>query len=800
MRNFLLKSIVPILLYLYYVPVILAENSGLSIKGKVTEINGLTPIPYANIYLPHIDKGTQTNEKGEFYIDKLKPGFYQIRVSCIGYESYLSHQFQLSTNDYTLSISLEKDNVVLNDVLISAPTFRKNPEAPLSLQIISLQEIEKIPGANRDISKVISSFAGVASTSIGYRNDLFVRGGGPSENKFYLDGIEIPNINHFATQGASGGPVGILNADLLREVEFFSGGFPANRENGISSVLDFKLKDGSSERNTFKFTLGASEAGISSNGPLGDKTTYQLSVRYSYLQFLFSVLKLPFLPRYVDSQFKIKTRFNAKNELTVLGIGALDNMKLNNDVNPEEEDRYQLYQVLPEYKQKTYTVGAIYKYYADRHTRSISLSNSFLRNGALKYNNNDFGNNEALRLNYKSDEVQTRIRLEQNSYYNQIRINGGISAEYASYTNNTFQKKFQNESLDFIQYHASFGFWKYAAFASISWKTIDNRFNCSYGMRIDGNSYSDKMKNPFHQFAPRMSASYNFYGPWLINANAGRYYQLPMYTSMGYKNNNGDLVNKNTARYYLSDQIAAGIEFRPSQSLRINGEYFYKWFKHGPLSLLDSIPVSSQGSDFGVIGDEAILCTSRGKAYGVEVSAKWILQQRLTFLGSYTFVRSWVIDERTDKYVPSSWDNKHLFTGTLLYSFRRNWEVGLKLRYMGGMPYTPIDTEASSLVNSWNTTHESVLDYTKFNQKRMGEFAQVDIRIEKSFYWKHFMVDLYLDIQNILNYKTSGPPDYISTGIIENPQAPVAEQRYIMKWIKNESGNILPTVGLIFEF
>lgn len=799
MKHFLLKSLILILL-LCYLPTIWAANNGLSIKGKVTEMNGVTPISYANVYLPHAERGTQTDENGEFHIDQLKPGFYQVRVSCVGYESYLSHQFQLSTTDYTLSISLEKDNVVLSDVTVSAPTFRKNPEAPLSLQVISLQEIEKIPGANRDISKVISSFAGVAGTSTGYRNDLFVRGGGPSENKFYLDGVEIPNINHFATQGASGGPVGILNADLLREVEFFSGGFPANRENGISSVLDFKLKDGSTEKNTFKLTVGASEAGISSNGPIGKKTTYQVSARYSYLQFLFSVLKMPFLPRYVDSQFKIKTRFDAKNELTVLGIGALDNMKLNSDVDSKDTTRYQLYQVLPEYKQKTYTLGAIYKYYAGKHTRSITLSNSFMRNSALKYNNNDWGNQDQLRLNYHSDEVQTRLRLEQHSYYNQWRVNYGVSAEYATYTNDTYQKKFQNEVLGLVQYHTAFEMWKYAAFASASWKSADSRFNWSYGMRFDGNNYSSKMSNPLRQFAPRVSASYNIYGPWLINANAGRYYQLPMYTSLGYKNENGDLVNKSTARYYSSDQVAAGIEFRPSQSLRINGEYFYKWFKHGPLSLLDSIPVSSQGSDFGVIGDEAIICNSKGKAYGAELSAKWILQQRLTFLGSYTFVRSWVIDERTDKYVPSSWDNKHLFTGTLLYSFRHNWEVGMKLRYMGGMPYTPIDTEASALVSSWNTIHEAVLDYSRFNQERMGDFTQLDIRIEKSFYWKKFMIDLYLDVQNVLNHKTSGPADYISTGVIENPEAPADQQRYAMKWIKNESGTVLPSVGLIFEF
>lgn len=772
----------------------------LSVKGKVTEIDGKTPIPFANIFIPSLNQGTQTDEAGEYVLSGLEPGFYQVRVSCIGFITWLSYQFRLSTTDYTLNVSLEKSSVELSEINVSAPAFRKNPEAPLSLQIITLKEIEKIPGANRDISKVISSFAGVATSSQGYRNDLFVRGGGPSENKFYLDGVEIPNINHFATQGASGGPVGILNADLLREVEFYSGGFPAARENGVSSILDFKMKDGSEEHRTYKFTLGASEAGISSNGPIGSKTTYQVSVRYSYLQFLFSVLKLPFLPQYIDGQFKIKTRFNANHELSVLGIGAVDDMKLNDDVDPNDEERYQLYQVLPEYKQKTYTLGAIYKHYAGNHVQSVIVSNSLLRNSSLKYRDNDSSDPNNLRLDYKSDEAQTRLRFENKSNLERIQITAGVSGEYASYTNTTLNNTFRNDAPEIINYHTFLGVWKYAAFGSVSYRSENDKLNMSAGLRIDGNDYSSLMNNPFKQFAPRLSASYNFFGPFYLNANAGRYYQMPFYTAMGYKDSDGDLVNKSTLRYFRSDQIAAGIEYRPTDILKINTDFFYKWFAHGALSINDSIPLSSQGGDFGVIGNEAVASTSKGKAYGLEVSAKWILMQKFTLLSSYTFAISRVFDERKREYVSSSWDNRNLFTATLLYSPTKSWDIGMKFRYMGGMPYTPVDTESSSLVESWNTLHESVEDYSKFNTLRMKAFTQLDIRIEKTFYWKKMMLDLYVDIQNLLNYKTKGPADYISTGIIENPEAPVAEQRYRMKWIENESGTVLPTIGIIFEF
>ncbi|MEG1586410.1 MAG: TonB-dependent receptor [Bacteroidales bacterium] len=788
-----------ILFFLIGITGVLAAGS-LSVKGRITEQDNKTPVSYANVYLPAIGTGTQSDENGYYELTGLQPGFYQVKVSCLGYQSYLSYQFRLSTTDYTLDVSLEKDAIQLKEINVSAPTFRKNPEAPLSLQVISLKEIEKIPGANRDISKVISSFAGVATSSEIHRNDILVRGGGPSENKFYLDGIEIPNINHFATQGASGGPVGIINADLLREVDFYSGAFPVARENGVSSVLDFKLKDGSEEKRTYKFTLGASEAGISSNGPLGDKTTYQVSVRYSYLQFLFSVLNLPFLPQYIDGQFKVKTRFNSANELTILGIGAIDDSKLNDDVDPNDEDRFQIYQTLPEYKQKTYTVGAVYKHYAGNHTQLITLSNSLLRNGASKYKDNDRENPDKLRLKYHSDEAQTRIRFENTSRLNQFRLVMGVSAEYATYTNRTLNNTYRNDAIEQINYHTFLDIWKYAAFTSVSFRSENKKLDLSAGLRIDGNSYSNAMSNPFKQFAPRASLSYNLAGPFYLNANAGRYFQLPLYTAMGYKDAKGTLVNKATLRYFRSDQVAGGLEFRPSDALKVNGDFFYKWFAHGASSLQDSIPVSSQGNDFGVIGNEAVISDSKGKAYGFELSAKWILMQKISLLTSYTFVRSLVFDKRKSEYVSATWDNRNLFTGTLLYSPARSWDVGIKFRYMGGMPYTPVDTEKSALVESWNTLNESVKDYSEFNSLRLKAFTQFDIRVEKTFFWKKFMLDLYLDIQNLLNHKSDSPAKYISTGVIENPDAPLKEQRYRMKWLQNEGGTILPTVGVIFEF
>ena len=219
------------------------------------------------------------------------------------------------------------------------------------------------------------------------RNDVIVRGGGPSENTFYLDDVEIPNINHFATQGASGGPVGILNVDFIREVNFYSGAFPANRGDALSSVLEFKQKDGNKEKLEVKGTLGASEVALTLDGPIGEKTTFIFSARRSYLQLLFAVLELPFLPTYNDVQFKIKTKLNSKSELTLIGLGALDQFNLNLDANETEDQQYIL-NYLPVNEQWNYTVGAVYKHYREKSYGTWVISRSYLNNTSYKYQDN----------------------------------------------------------------------------------------------------------------------------------------------------------------------------------------------------------------------------------------------------------------------------------------------------------------------------------------------------------------------------------------------------------------------------
>ena len=731
-------------------------------------------------------KGTSTSEKC----------LYRLQASAVGYKTILTPEYIVSTKDLTIQIETEENLTELEGVTVTASPFRRDPESPVGLRVIGLQEIEKSPGANRDISRIVQSYPGVAFSPAGYRNDLIVRGGSPSENRFYLDGVEIPNINHFSTQGASGGPVGIINADLIREVNFYTGAFPTDRGNAMSSVLDFKLRDGDMERNSLKATLGASEVSLASNGHIGKKTSYLVSVRQSYLQFLFDMLGLPFLPTFTDAQFKLKTRFNANNELTILGLGGIDNMKLNTKLDGEKAEYILSY--LPKIQQETFTLGAVYRHYAGIHVQSVVVSHSYLNNRNTKYLNNDESSADNLSLKLRSVEQETKFRIENTSTFGNWKINFGANLDYSQYTNTTFQRVYIDEGRTF-DYHTYLGMWRWGIFGTINYATTDERFTASLGVRTDANNFSSGMKGMGDQLSPRLSLSYRLTDGLYLSGNAGLYYQLPPYTGLGFKDNNGAWVNK-YLRYMSVSQESLGLSWHPGNTFELSAEGFYKQYDKIPFSITDGIPLACKGNDYGVIGNEALSSTAQGRAYGIEILMKWLIAKKLNLVSSFTLFKSEYRNNKQSEYIASAWDNRYIFNMSGTYNFPHNWSLGMKISCIGGAPYTPYDVEKSSLVTAWNAQGRPYYDYTKYNTGRLPAFGQLDVRVDKTFYLKRCMLGFYIDLQNVTNSKFKQPDILMSTGVIENPSAPMAEQRYKMKYITQKSGTLMPTLGITFEY
>lgn len=766
------------------------------IKGTVIDKASRQPLEFINVLVLGLGRGGVTDAEGHFNIGEVPPGIYRLQASAVGYKTILTPEYIVSTKDLTIQIETEENLTELEGVTVTASPFRRDPESPVGLRVIGLQEIEKSPGANRDISRIVQSYPGVAFSPAGYRNDLIVRGGSPSENRFYLDGVEIPNINHFSTQGASGGPVGIINADLIREVNFYTGAFPTDRGNAMSSVLDFKLRDGDMERNSLKATLGASEVSLASNGHIGKKTSYLVSVRQSYLQFLFDMLGLPFLPTFTDAQFKLKTRFNANNELTILGLGGIDNMKLNTKLDGEKAEYILSY--LPKIQQETFTLGAVYRHYAGIHVQSVVVSHSYLNNRNTKYLNNDESSADNLSLKLRSVEQETKFRIENTSTFGNWKINFGANLDYSQYTNTTFQRVYIDEGRTF-DYHTYLGMWRWGIFGTINYATTDERFTASLGVRTDANNFSSGMKGMGDQLSPRLSLSYRLTDGLYLSGNAGLYYQLPPYTELGFKDNNGAWVNK-YLRYMSVSQESLGLSWHPGNTFELSAEGFYKQYDKIPFSIADGIPLACKGNDYGVIGNEALSSTAQGRAYGIEILMKWLIAKKLNLASSFTLFKSEYRNNKQSEYIASAWDNRYIFNMSGTYNFPHNWSLGMKISCIGGAPYTPYDVEKSSLVTAWNAQGRPYYDYTKYNTGRLPAFGQLDVRVDKTFYLKRCMLGFYIDLQNVTNSKFKQPDILMSTGVIENPSAPMAEQRYKMKYITQKSGTLMPTLGITFEY
>lgn len=766
------------------------------IKGVVIDKSTRQPLEFVNVLVVGLGIGASTDANGNFLITQVPPGIYRLQASFLGYKTELTPEYRVNHVTPYVQIELEEENASLNEVIVTASPFQKVPESPVSLRVIGLQEIEKAPGANRDISKVVQNYPGVAFSPIGYRNDLIVRGGGPSENRFYLDGVEIPNINHFSTQGASGGPVGLIDADLIRSVKFYSGAFPADKGNALSSVLDFSLRDGDMERNSLKATLGASEVSLSSNGHIGNKTSYLVSVRQSYLQALFKILGLPFLPAYTDASFKIKTRFDSHNELTLLGLGGIDRMKLNLGI--EGEDAEYMLSYLPEINQETYTVGGVYRHYSQRHVQSIVLSQSYLNNRNVKYRDNDESSEENLTLRLGSIEQETKLRMENTSSWSVWKVKAGFDLNYSRYKSNEYRKVFANALREY-DYHTDLSLWRWGMFASVDYAAPDKSFTASMGVRTDGNNYSDKMKELWRQLSPRLSVSYRLIEGLTLSGHVGLYYQLPSYTALGFKGEEGEYVNRHLD-YISVSQESLGLSWIPNENMELSVEGFYKLYGHMPFSLSDQIPLSCKGNDYGTIGNEPLSSKAKGRSYGVELMFKWLLTQKLNLSSSLTIFKSEFKDGEQGSYVPSAWDNRFILNMSGTYNFPKHWSLGAKVSCIGGSPYTPYDVEKSSLVEAWNVQGRAYYDYGHYNQERLPVFGQLDVRVDKTFYLKKCMLGFYLDIQNITASKLRQPDALMSTGQIENPSAPLSEQRYVMKSIRQESGTLLPTLGITFEY
>lgn len=777
------------------------------IKGRVLDAANNQGLGGARIGVLKSNAETVADSLGFFKLDGLAPGFYVLTATANGYkQGYGAEMLFTFDKSPFVTIELESEIVKIGGAtVVRSALQRRNAESPVSAQQLSIREIERNPGGNRDISKIVQSLPGVISIP-GFRNDIIIRGGAPVENKFYLDGIEIPVINHFQTQGSTGGPVGVLNVNFIKEVNFYTGAFPVNLANGTSAVVDFKQMEGNADKAKFRFTLGSSDLGFTADGPLSKKVNFIASARQSYLQGLFTLLKLPILPNFIDYQTRVQINFDDKRSLTLIGLGAIDYFRLNEKVNEGITDsvklktnRYTLGNV-PIYGQQNYTVGAVYTQYRKKGKEQIFLSRSHLKNAIEKYVNNDNSKPENKLLDYTSREGENKLRVEWSRRKGAWRILGGGGGEYATYSVNSFTRFATPAGAQTVTVNSVLDVVKYAAFFRGS-RTVGEGTLISGGLRLDGNSYNKAMANALANPSVSLSVSIPLGNVLYWNMNAGQFRQLPSYTVLGFRNAAGNLANVDRLKYTVCRQLVAGLQYNQGSSTKITFEGFYKRYSNYPFNLQDSISLGNLGADFAVVGNAPVSSNGNGRAYGTEFLVQRRSKSGLYGIMSYTLAWSF-FEDKNNKWVRSAWDSRHTVVLTGGYKLKRNWEVGAKWRLVTGRPYTPVNVSASLLKQNWDVAGQAIADYSQLNAGRLSNFTQFDIRVDKVWYFKRSSLNLYMDIQNLFNSQYKGPNTLIAAQNADGSLRtdPNNSNAYQADYIPNTTGTVLPTIGVIFDF
>ena len=759
--------------------------------------------------------GTTTDADGRFKLT-LPVGSYNLRATYVGFVPQQKFNLIVSSgNANESSFELDEESKKLSEVTVKANravAAVSSITTPNSIQRLTTEEIKTNPGGNFDVSRVIQTLPGVGGSVGGLRNDIIIRGGAPNENVFYLDGIEIPVINHFQTQGGTGGPQGLLNVSFIEDVTLTSSGFDARYDNALASVFQFKQREGNPDRVQGNIRVSGTEAALTTEGPIGEKTTFLASVRRSYLQYFFQLIDLPIRPDYYDFQAKITHKLDKKTTLTAIGIGAIDKFRFGvpRETTPDKEF---VIRRGPTADQWNYTAGLTLKRLINNGFMNVALSRNVFDNGLDRFEDGQTGNESLRVLRIRSRETENKLRLDVNQSINGWRYSVGGVAQYVQFSNN-FAARLRNQVRNpdgsiaspavSVRSVTDIDFARFGLFGQVSRSFLNSRLGISAGLRTDMNTFTDTGLNPLQTLSPRLSASYALTNQWNINASIGRYFKIPTYTVLGFRNEAGALINQK-AEYIASNHYVGGVEFLPKPTTRFTVEGFYKQYSQYPVSIRNGISLANLGNDFNAIGNEAVTSTGRGRAYGVEAFFQQKLVKNLFVVASYTYVRS-LFSGRDGVLRPSAWDNRHLFSGLLGRKFKRGYEMGLKYRFAGGAPYTPFDLASSQ--RNFLTLGEGILDFSQLNTLRLKATNQFDFRLDKKWNARRFTFDLFIDVQNAFVLPTPNYPDFVLSRASDGSGYLTTDGRALQAngsngiptVLPNDAPFVRPTIGFIIEF
>lgn len=749
-----------LLITLFSLSTLFAQSGG-TIQGKITDSETGEAIIGANVIVEGTTSGAATDIEGRFVISGLPVGNYQLRVDYIGYASRMITDLVVKASRPTMvDVELQQSLIELEAAVVVAEYFSKNQDTPTSTQVQSQEEIRRLPGGFEDVIRAVSILPGVAQAD-GGRNDLIVRGGAPSENLYLVEGIEIPNINHFGTQGASGGPQSYINLDFVDETSFSTGGFSVKYGDKLSSILDISLREGLSDQLATKATISASQFGLNLEGPLTGNGNFLFSARRSYLDFLFKAAGFGFVPEYWDFLTKATYNLNATDQITFLGIAALDNVKWFNETLEQRNDNSRILGS----DQKQYVFGVNY-----RHVMSKGLLSTNLSQVRVSY---DFLQRDASLapiFQNASTDINTALKSDVTWRLNKnIRLSSGLKLSRVDFSSDLFLKQDDIPGVGTLNIDSELKETGYVTggYAQLSYRQF--RFNTTLGVRADHSSFLEAAP----VVSPRISMNYNLTGEVTITGSLGRYNQYPSTVWLV-----SNPVNRQLDPI-KADQLVLGMEYLWRSDTKIRVEGYNKWYHNYPVSqtrpylVMVNTGAGFGGSDegFASFGVDPLSNEGSGWARGMEL----FVQKKMSEVPAYgTASMSYnqsMFTALDGIERPGSFDQTWIMNVGGGYVFNEKWELSTKFRYATGKPYTPLDNSGNQMVD-------------QYNGLRLSANHNLDVRLDRRWTNNGWDLVTYIDIQNVYNRQASSTPVF---------------DRNTGELVENQGLGILPTIGITAE-
>ncbi len=700
-----------------------------SLAGTVLDARTEQPLAGANVEVLGLRLGAATDLAGRFRILQVPAGTYSLQVSRLGYGSVvLTDVVARPGREDPLLARLTPTDLRLTDVTVRPEYFSGRQQTGAVTQEFGREEIRRAPGSAEDVNRLVQSLPSVGMGADDQRNDIIVRGGNPLENLFLVDGHPIHNLNHFGSQGGTGGPMGMIHVDFIDQVHFSPGGFDTRYGDRLSSVMEIRFREGDRERTQGEAFLSMAGLGLELEGPLaGGRGSWLAGARRSYLELLKSQIGYSNVPVMADLGGSFTLDVAPAWRLSGLLLSGVNRIRFTTAEDPDQN----------------YNVDQLQRTLAGGLALRRSSAEGRLQSWRLTLNHLDFNHdfsawNGSNRIRNEAREQTLSLAHERVRLGRRLDLTWGLGLDHSVSVHDVRLAEMRSswgDSLPDQRLDLRHGQQRFWALTQAEWRPAPGR-SLRLGLRLDHDDDTGSL-----DLQPRASLRQELAPNWALNLAAGGYAQgLPV--SWRVQSAERDAVTSMKSRH-----AQAGLEWRPRPEWLVSLDLFVRRYLDLPVSQLSpDVPLADAGSYYGYTYLGRLESSGTGHSHGLELLAQKKLSAGTYGSASY----SWSVSgykTPSGPWLPGPFDRRHMGTLILGWIPNHRWELSLKWRISGGLPTTPVDVAASALAG------DTRLNLADYQSERLPVYHRLDLRLDHRIQGRRFNLVQFWDIENAYSQK-----------------------------------------------